>query len=358
MRALPSIIGFAGLSAAACLSFAGPASASPSHADGAVFVQTQNSAGNRIVAYDRNADGGLTPAGSTATGGNGATLTGAVVDKTASQGALVADRRHRELYAVNAGSNTVSVLRVHGDDLKLRQVIDSGGAFPVSVTVHDDIVYVLNARDGGSIQGYLNIGGKLHKVDAWHRTLGLDASATPEFIVTTKANTNAILSFGVGRFGDLSATPTVRTEPGAVPFAISYDTSGHLVVADAGINAVSTYSIGADSTLTPLSVTPTGQAATCWVTSSGDLLIASNAGSGTVTALKASNDGHTTILADTAVDKGTVDAAFSPNGQALYVQGGATGTVSAFAVSPNGGLTATGVVTVPGAVAGEGIVVY
>lgn len=374
MRALPKVIGFAGLSAAACLSFTATASASPSHGPGAVFVQTQNSAGNRIVAYDRGADGSLTQAGSVATGGNGATLTGAVVDKTASQGALTADRRHRELYAVNAGSDTISVLGVHGDDLKLRQVIDSGGAFPVSVTVHGDIVYVLNARDGGTIQGYLNLGGHLYKIAAWHRSLGLDPSATPEFthtpgqvsfspdgrhlIVTTKANTNSILTYNVGRFGELSATPTVRTEAGAVPFAVTYDANGHLVVADAGTNAISTYSISTDGTLIPLSVTPTGQTATCWVTSSGNLLVASNAGSATVTTLLANAAGQTTLLGNTATGAGTVDAAFSPDGHDLYVQTGAVGDVDSYTVTADGHLTATGTVTVPDAAGGEGIVVY
>lgn len=124
MRALPSILGFAGLSAAACLSFTATASASPSHGSDAVFVQTQSSTGNHVVAYDRGVDGSLTQAGAVATGGDGAALTGAVVDNTASQGALTADRRHHELYAVNAGSDTISVLRVHRDGPK--QGIDVG----------------------------------------------------------------------------------------------------------------------------------------------------------------------------------------------------------------------------------------
>jgi hypothetical protein len=43
-----------------------------------------------------------------------------------------------------------SVFAVRGDDLTLRQVIRSGGTFPVSVAVHGDRVYVLNAEDGGA----------------------------------------------------------------------------------------------------------------------------------------------------------------------------------------------------------------
>ena len=87
------------------------AAAGTARADGdhAVFVQTDNTAGNRIVAYRRAADGTLSPAGSYATGGLGGILDGSVVDHTASQGSLSLDTRHGLLYTVNAGSNTISV---------------------------------------------------------------------------------------------------------------------------------------------------------------------------------------------------------------------------------------------------------
>ena len=44
--------------------------------------------------------------------------------------------------------------RFFRDLLELRQVIWSGGAFPVSVTVHGNHAYVLDALDGGSLYGY------------------------------------------------------------------------------------------------------------------------------------------------------------------------------------------------------------
>src|SRR5580704_18858258 len=99
----------------------------------AVFVQTDNLAGNQVVAYHRAADGTLTLAGTYATGGLGGQLSGSVVDHLASQGSLGYDRATGLLFAVNAGSDTVSVFAASGDRLALRQVIGSGGAFPVSV---------------------------------------------------------------------------------------------------------------------------------------------------------------------------------------------------------------------------------
>ena len=95
-------------------------------ADHAVFVQTDNPAGNQIVAYHRNVNGTLVLAGTYPTDGLGGVLNGSAVDHLASQGSLTYDSLHDLLYAVNAGSNSVSVFSVHGDQLALRQVIPSG----------------------------------------------------------------------------------------------------------------------------------------------------------------------------------------------------------------------------------------
>lgn len=176
--------------------------------------------------------------------------------------------------------------------------------------------------------------------------------------MTTKAGSNSILVFNVGPLGALSARPVVRAEDGTVPFAVAFDARGHLLVADAGPNAVATYSVRPDGTLLPLSVTPTGQAATCWIAVSGRLAVASNAGSGTVTRFALDRAGRTTRLGDTPAGGGTVDAAFSRDGRFLYVQSGAAGQVTAFAVRSDGSVAARGTVTVPDAVGGEGIVAW
>src|SRR4051812_15461232 len=186
LRTRLAAAGFAGVSAAGLLAFgAGPAAAAPPHASAhAVFVEANDPAGNSIAVYDKNPDGTLSAAGRYATGGVGGVLTGSVVDHLASQGAVTYDPERRLLYAVNAGSNTVTVFAVHGDRLDRVQVVGTGGTFPVSVTVHRGVVYVLNARDGGSIQGFVQVGRFLVRVPAWYRGLGLDPAATPEFVNT------------------------------------------------------------------------------------------------------------------------------------------------------------------------------
>ena len=111
--------------------------------------------------------------------------------------------------------------RCGATDLTLRQVVSSGGTFPVSVAVHGNLVSVLNARNGGSVQEYYAFFGHLFPVPGSNRALGLTIpSDTTQFthtpgqvayspdgsklIVTTKASSNAVDVFNVGFFGNLS----------------------------------------------------------------------------------------------------------------------------------------------------------
>ena len=363
---------------AAGLSLAAPADAAVAghHSDQggghAVFVATDGASGNHVVAYRRGADGSLALQHSYATGGTGGALTGAVVDKTASEGALTYDTLHHLLLAVNAGSNDLSVFSVHGTSLRLRQVVSSGGTFPVSVATHGGSAYVLNARDGGSVQGYEISRGRLHLVPSRHRSLGLDPTAAPEFthtpgqvgftpsghqlVVTTKAGSDAIDVFRLDPRGALSQQPVVNTKAGSVPFGFTFDRSGHLAVTETGLGALTTYAVRADGTLRQLSSAATGQAATCWVTGAGRLLFTSNAGSATESGFSAALDGTLRLLGQTSTDGGTVDADATPDGAYLYVQTGAAGIVDGFRVETDGSLTPVGSVTVPDAVGGEGIV--
>jgi hypothetical protein len=350
-------------SAATALAWSGQA--------GAVFVQTDNTAGNTIVAYTRTATGGLQQTGSYPTGGNGGATNGSVVDHLSSQGSLAYDRRAGLLYAVNAGSNTITVFRVRGDQLFRSQVISSGGQFPVSIAFHGSQVFVLNAWGGASIAGFLQIGGYLIPVPGWTRDLGLGTTSSTVFtgtpgqvgftpdgsqlLVTTKNAANTVDVFADGPFGP-AAQPVVTSLPGTIPFGFTFDQYGHLALVETGAGAVATFSIATDGTLTQLGSAATGQAATCWITASPEgSLYASNAGSATESTLVTGRDGTIIQLGTTPTDAGTTDAAVSSDGQYLYVQAGGPGDVDAYRIGPGGGLTETGSVTVPGAVGGEGI---
>ena len=376
-------IGTAALGTALVAALASPAlaaSAHPNHGrvgsgganDRAVFVQTDNTAGNAVVAYRRSPSGALTAAGTYRTGGLGGQLSGSVVDHLASQGSLALDRAAGLLVAVNAGSSTISVFAEHGDALRLLQVASSGGTFPVSVAIHGNLVYVLNAENGGALQGYRITPGGLEQLPDSNRALGLDPTLTPLFtstpgqvafspdgrqlIVTTKANGNDIDVFGVNPAGGLSPAPVVNSAPGTVPFAIAFDPGGDLVIAEAGANALATFALNPSGTVTQLAVAATGQTATCWVAASRGMLFAGNAGGASESVFSDGPAGSPTAIGSpVSTDAGTVDSAASPGGRFLYLQTGAGGIVDQFAVSRPGTLTEVGSVTVPSAAGGEGI---
>jgi 6-phosphogluconolactonase (cycloisomerase 2 family) len=349
------------------------ATSSPgSSPQGMVFVQNDDPSYNQIVAYRRSADGSLQQAGTYPTGGRGGTLEGAVVDRLASQGSLTYDKARQTLYAVNAGTNTVTVFGVVGDRLIRRQVVDSGGTFPVSVAVHGSEVYVLNARKGGAVQSYLSVLGHLVPLPGGHRSLGLPVTTGPQefthtpghvvvtpdgsaVIVTTKAAGNSLLVFGRHGLAQLAKAPTVVDDAGNVPFAADFDRFGHLTVAEAGPNSVATYAVERGHGLRLLNRTATGQAATCWIVNAGTNYYVSNAGSSSLSGYRAERDGRPVALGNTPTGQGTVDAAVTPDGRHLYVQTGKVGAVDAFRIETDGSLTKLSTTVVPNATGAEGI---
>ena len=347
------------------------------HSQKALFVQTNDTTANQIMVYDRAWNGTLTFSASYATGGKGATASGATADPLASQESLVTADQGRVLLAVNAGSDTVSLFRVQGDRLRLKQVIASGGQFPVSIAVHGNLVYVLNAGLDGSVQGYWL--GRDHLWTIWgsNRTLSLGNTNPPDYlhspgqvgfspdgrklIVTTKASTSSIVVFSVGHRGVLSKSAVSTTSATPVPFAFVFDPWGRLVVTEALNSFLSTYTINHDNSLTTIGSTADTQAAACWVSTARGFYYVSNAGSGTVSSFKLDSSGVPVLVNATAatVQAGVTDSAVTNDHRFLYVECGGAGTLDAFRVHNDGTLTlvqtVTGLPVPPAAV--EGIAV-
>ncbi|TMC55241.1 MAG: hypothetical protein E6J20_00815 [Chloroflexi bacterium] len=350
------------------------AAASGAGADHAVFVQTDDPAGNSIVAYARHDDGTLTYAATYATAGNGARAAGAAVDPLASQSSLVIDREHGLLLAPNAGSNTVSVFSVSGDTLRLNQVVASGGPFPASIAIHGDLAYGLDGGFAGYVEGYRIAGGKLHPIAGSLRSLGLGNGNPPAFlqspaqvgfspdgsklVITMKGNGGgSVYVYGVSANGRLSGTPAI-TAVGGNAFAFVFDPAGRLVIVNAAFGNLSTYTVNGDGSLTLVSAGASdGQIAACWVTVANGNYYAANAGSGSLSQYTIDANG-TVVLgwspAATGIP-GAVDMAASNDGHFLYAQSGGSGSIKAFAVNSNGSLSPVGSWAVPNGGGQEGI---
>ena len=345
------------------------ASAGDGH-QSAVFVQTNDTAGNSIAVYDRHEDGTLSWVATYATGGDGGRAAGSASDPLASQGSLIYDADRSLLFAVNAGSNSISVFRVHGDALDLTQTIASGGSFPTSLAVHDHTLYVLNAGGVVNVSGFHIDGGNLHALHGSTRALGLTESNPPAFlaspaqvgftpdgrqlIVTGKTN-NFIDVFTALEDGRLSASP-VQTTDNSVPFAFTFFPSGQLDLVNAAGNLAPSQ-VNRDGSITPLA-TPVanGQAAACWIALARGFAYVANTGSNDVSAYSIDKTGAVTLLNATAASvNGAIDETTSGGGHLLYVQAGLGAAVNAYRVNGDGSLTAIQTVSVADGSSQEGI---
>jgi 6-phosphogluconolactonase (cycloisomerase 2 family) len=342
-----------GSSAATAMAREQPKAAGANHA---VFVQSNDPGANQVLTYRRAESGALTLAAAYPTGGRGGRLEGAVSDPLASQGSLVYDAEHRLLIGVNAGSDSVYAFSVDDARLSERQVVSSGGSFPVSLAVHGDLLYVLNAKGGGTVHGYRIAGGRLHPIENSTRGLGLiepvnfltspgQVGFTPDggqLIVTTKANGSHILVFGVRANGRLAESPVRNPSATPVPFAFLFDPSGHLVVGEAATSSVSTYTVTRQGTLMPIGSRSDGQVALCWIDRVGDLYFVSNTGSDTASSFRIDASGNPMLVATTPVGPGPVDLDHARGGEFIYIQLGGNGTVGVFGVNADGTLTPIG----------------
>jgi len=329
----------------------------------AVFVQTNEPTGNRIVVFDRAANGQLSQAGTYETGGNGGVAApGNESDRLASQGSLVYDWRHSLLIAVNAGSDTVSTFKVRGDRLRLTGVVPSGGGFPASVAVSGDLVYVLNSGGPGTLQGFVIRGHRLRALSGSTRSLGLSNTDPPNFltspgqvgftpdggklIVTTKASGSNIVVYRVQGDGRLSS-PVVNASATPVPFAFTFGPAHRLVSGEAMQSSLTTYAITGTGVLAdPQSLTD-GQAALCWIVRARGYYYVANTGSNTLSGYRISRSGQPSLIGANGVvastEPGPIDLVAS--GRYLYGQTGVGGTLDEYRVHRDGTLEKIGVIT-------------
>jgi 6-phosphogluconolactonase len=322
---------------------------------GAVYVLTNQPSGNSIQVYARAADGTLSFAGTFATGGKGA---GMGPDPLGSQGSLVLTRGHRLLLAVNAGSNDVSVFAVDGLNLRLLDKEPSGGQMPVSISVHEGLVYVLNAGGTPNIQGFFiePFRGRLIHLPGSQRNLAGGPSSSPaqvgfstdgDVLIVTEKATNKIDTWTVNDDGYAENARTINSS-GATPFGFTF-VHRFAIISEAGPSALSSYEVDDDGQPELLTGTLTDtQKANCWViaTRNGLYAYTTNTASGTISSYLISREGFLSLLdaaaGRTAAGGAPIDMALSNDSHFLFVRDGVKGMVDVFRVESNGSLASVG----------------
>ena len=350
----------------AILALGGAAGAAAGGSAGTVYTLSNAAAGNAVIAFARSASGSLTALGSYATGGLGS---GAGLG---SQGAVTITDDGAFLLAVNAGSDDVTAFSIgSGGRLTWTDTVASGGDHPISVTVNDGLVYVLNDGGAGGIAGLrIDAAGELSAVAGSGRPLSSSASGPAQIafapsgdtLVVTEKATNRITTYSVDASG-VAGAPTWISSAGTTPFGFDFDQKGRAIVSEAAGGAanastVSSYAVAAGGATLLDGPVATTESAACWVavTNSGRFAYATNTGSGTVTGFALSPDGSLTRLDADGISGVTggapADLAVSRNSRFLYVRTGGVNDVVAFGVGADGGLTRLGSVDLPAGTVG------
>ena len=326
---------------------------------GAVYTMSNAPEGNEVVVFERNIFGRLTQTDSYATGGIGS---GGTIDPLGSQNSLILSPNKHWLFAVNAGSNDISVFRVRPHDLILAGTYDSGGVFPTSLAFYHNLLYVLNAGEetaSPNIKGFrLKHNGILTPLEESTRILSgggfhqIGFSPHGDHLIVTKggADTDSILVFSVDEDGLPSALPTISPSGGLVPFGFIFDRLGHLLVSEAGSGSVSSYLIREDNTLQIINATSSnGNTATCWIAGTWfGAVFTANTGSDNISTYKVNPADGSLLLAAPVAASGNkpIDIVTTDNGRFLYSLNALDGMVGAFRISFHGKLTDLG--TTPG----------
>lgn len=327
---------------------------------GAVFTLTNRSAGNELAVFERDGRGRLANPVFLPTGGKG-TGTG-----LGNQGALALGDDSQYLYAVNPGSNTITVFQLGRRGARAVQVVNSGGTRPISLTVREDLLYVLNAGGGtaggadsiagfeigdhGQLSPLRNSVALLSAANTGPAQIGFNSDG--DVLIVTEKGTNTIDLFAVNKNGLPAGRKSVASN-GKTPFGFAFTRDDLLVVSEAfggaaNASAVSSYDLDADAGLLKVisPSVPTTKTAACWIAiaSNGEYAYTTNTGSGTVTGYKIGGSGKLAILNANGVTATTGAAptdVVNLGNRGLFVLNSGDGTVASYAIGQSGALTAS-----------------
>jgi 6-phosphogluconolactonase len=330
-----------------------------------VYTLTNPNGPNAVAAYEADGETGeLIFLGTYPTGGLG---TGRLVD---SQSPLVINPEGTLLFAVNPGSDDISVMAITPDGslVLINRPVFSRGIEPASLALRNNLLYVANKGDAANPPSYCGFNveadGSISRVK---RRITLAIGDNPTHVFFNHDGSMLIgLRFGSGGLDCFSVSPNGRlrflselnNQPG--PFAGVFDPTdvNHLIVADARLPGASAYLIneqGVLSQIAALSNAP--ERAACWIVAhpDGKRVWVSNTGTNSVS-LYMNGAGGTLSLVGTrataAYGRTPFEIVLDPSNRFLYQLNVGAGNQSINALRLNEGdddadLTEVGAIGLP-----------
>ena len=323
---------------------------------GAVFTMTNGSSKNKVLIWSRAATGALNFVAGRNTGGRG---NGGFLDN---QGGLALVSGW--LYAVNAGSHSVSVFRASGTNLSRTDVQPVGANRPISVAARGTLVYVLHTGGGGGVRGFRrDANGGLTPIAGSTRQLSGNGVVPAQVgfsrdgaqLLVTERATDKITRYRVNADGSIQA-PVTTNSAGPEPFGFDTAPDGTLVVSEAGNHvedgsSASSYRFNGSGTPVVVSdAVGTTETAACWVaiTPNGNFAYVTNTPDNSISGFAISGSGSLTLLSANGVTAATgassfpIDLDTSRDGEYLYVLLAGTHRIATYQINGNGSLTTRG----------------
>jgi 6-phosphogluconolactonase len=341
-----------------------------------VYTITNPNGANAIAAYERNPQTGeLTFRATYPTGGLG---TGSIID---SQSPLVVNATGTFLYAVNAQSNSISVMAIR-EDGSLEAVgapVASRGVEPSSLALNGDLLYVANKGDGATAPNYtgfrVHVDGTLSRIK---RRFEMNIGDDPTQVLFNRAGDKLIgLRLGgrtidcftvIRQNGRLRPLAQLGNQTGPFAAAFNPTNDSQLIVSDVRLPGAVSYSVteqGQINQITAVSNAP--DRAACWITIHNNGIYAwlANTGSSTLSLYTINNNGSLNLIGNhstLAFGRAPFEIVLDKDNRFLYELNTRAGNQSIHVLrvtgsTENGGLEDIAAVSLPEGSAPAGLVV-
>lgn len=308
--------------------------------NGFIYLESNNASQNSILVYKQNNDGTLSLQATVSSGGAG---TGGGLGN---QGAIAIEG-NKWLFAVNAGSNSISSFKIANvGTVALKHTIETGGERPVSLTVNGRILYVVNAgsdnisgfriADNGSFQA---IPGSIKDLSSKGSGAAQIAfSPNGRYLYVTEKATNMITSFPVNNNGSVGNGSSIPST-GQTPFGFDFARNKFMIVSNAaggapGLSSATSYAgINNGNPAPVLGAVGNNQAAACWVatTNHGRFAFVTNTASGNISSYYVAPFGAIFVIQEAIpAEKGPTEIIVSENNRYVYALNAASNTISAY----------------------------